>query len=661
MPSMIGVATTGLLASQRALGTLSHNISNVNTEGYSRQRVDFTARLPQSFGNGFLGNGTQAVSVSRNFDEFLEVQVINNTSASNRLEAIFGLASQMDNLFADADAGLGPSLQSFFNSVQEVADDPASIPARQVMLSDSQTLSQRFEDLGERLLELRGEVTTRLETITGEINSIAASIAKINNDILTLQGRAGGNPPNDLMDQRNTLIAKLAEKVAVTTVKQDDGALNIFIGNGQPIVLGSIAGKLSITPNTFDPSDPEISFGIKGISAVATNNLTGGELGGVLELRSTLLEPAMNALGRIAISLADTFNAQHSLGQDLTGALGGDYFLDLSANNSLVMGPQILGSSTNTGNADFDAVITDTNALGVSDYRMSYDGTTTTYTLVRLSDNSVVDTFAPGALPRTVTSEGFQITLASGTPANGDIYLIRPTRNGALDFNLAVTSTNQIAAAGPLRTAATISNLGTAGISAGNNTTSTNLPMGSSITLTYDATNGDGAGGPGFSVAGGPAGLPANIAYNPTTDSAGASFTFTAAGGFAFDIDGVPQDGDSLVIANNANGVGDNRNALALAELQNKKLMSSSSVSYQDAYSEIIVDVGSTTRQADINRRAQAVILDQALQEKSAVSGVNLEEEAANLLKFQQAFQAAAQVIAMADTLFQTLLGAVER
>jgi len=618
-----------------------------------------------------------------------------------------------------------------------------------------------------------------------EVNSIADSIAALNKSITLFSGGGSGAQPNDLLDQRGELIRKLAEKVTVTTVAQDDGALNVFIGNGQPLVLGATAGTLSVTQNVFDPQIPEISFGIGGSTAVVTNNISGGILGGALEFRGRVLDDTVNSLGRIAIGIASDFNAQHRLGTDLNGNVGGNFFSDIRQNGNGVLGPAIGGSSTNVGTAILDAVIVDQNALTNSDYRINFSAGS--FTVTRLTD-SVATTFLQTDMPQTV--DGVQLSFVSGAAVAGDVFLLRPTRNAASDFALQISHEDEIAAASTVTSSAPIGNAGSASLSNLTVTSSTSMPLPGNIILTYDATNTE------FDVSGiVPAGATANpsINYDPATDSAGISatiriptasaasvggFSFTdaatadtlqynlringvniplpvngggagantpnftegeavptltelaaaingqagtsgvesfvsggtlylrntagnnadiqvterlvgatdatdaatgffggsltgaaanvittlpASGEVTFTLSGVPQVGDTISISNNTSGVGDNRNALALAGLQSERNLINGTASYQDAYGEILVAVGSETRQSQISLDATTVLLRQANAEMQALSGVNLDEEAANLLRFQQSYQAAAQVIHIASGLFDTLLAAVQR
>ncbi len=648
---LLGTSISGLLAFQRALSVTGHNVSNVNTPGYSRQRADLVTRPPTPSGDGFIGNGVTVNSVERIVDGFINGQQTAATAANGQLQEFYRLASQVDNLLADPQAGLAPSLQRFFGAVSDVANDPSSIPARQVLLSEAQSLADRFHYLDQRLESLRNGVNTQITNTVSEINGLASGIAAMNRDIALALGTGAGQPPNDLLDQRDELVRQLAERVAVTTVPQDDGALNVFIGNGQTLVVGGNASRLDVVGNPYDPTRKEVAITAGPISSIVSDMLTGGTLGGALQFRNEMLDSAQNALGRAAIGLAATFNDQHRLGQDLNNALGGDFFTAID-NSS----PRVLSTSA----ATVSVSVPDVNALTTSDYRLDYDGAT--YTVTRLSDNAAV--YSNAAFPGAIASEGLTFTLTAGVVVAGDSFLIQPTRTGARDIGLALSDTRRIAAAGPLRSAEATNasgvptNTGSGRIGAATASNTTSLPLAANITLTFDPDAG-GVGVPGFVVGGG---APTPLLYNPATQGNGATLTLGGAyNGISFSVSGTPATGDSFVISNNTGGVSDNRNALALADLRTQQLLGNGTATYEAAYGQLVADVGIQTHRTDINRSAQQALLNRVTGERESVSGVNLDEEAANLMRFQQAYQAAAQMVAVSDTVFQTLLGVVRR
>ncbi len=652
--SILDNGVSGLLAAQRGLTTAGHNISNANTPGFSRQRVDFAPRTPQAQGNGFIGKGVEVVGIRRVFDSFITEQLRASTSGSEQIKVFQELTAQVDNLLADPDGGLSPALQDYFSSLQELGSDPSSLASRQVLIGNAENLAQRFHSIAARLGDLRAETNERLRGVVAEANAIAQGIADLNQQIVVAQGATGGQPANDLLDQRDELVRQLSERLNVNTLVQDDGALNVSVGSGQSLVVGTTVGTLGVVRNAFDPGREEVALTTGGTSIPISDFLTGGEMAGILNFRDQILNQTENSIGRVAIGLAVEINLQHRLGVDLNAVAGGDFFQPIDAT-----APNILSNQQNTGAPppQFTATVTDIGALTTSDYRLDFDGAT--HTLTRLSDNSVTTlaTFPGGS----ETVDGITLgALTAGTIAPGDSFVIQPTRGAARTFNLAVSDPRTVAAAAPLRTAVAVANLGTGTIGGESVTNTTNLPLsgsGGTITLSFDP-DALGVGIPGFTVTNGPGGT---LAYDPATESGGKSFTFAGFGGVSFNVSGVPRSGDTFSIGDNSNGVGDNRNALLLAAIQTTNVLTGGSSTLEEGYGQLVTEVGTLTRQAEISVAVQDTLLSQVTERREASSGVNLDEEAANLLRFQQAYQASAQVISTANQLFADLINAVGR
>ncbi len=638
MADSLNIGTSALLSLQRAISTTGHNIANVNTEGFSRQRVEFATQPAQRFGDTFIGTGVTTSSITRDFNQFLTQDVRARTSASTGLDTFRDLASRMDGLLADPDAGLGPALEGFFGSVQNVANNPASLPERQVMIGEAQVLADRFENLDERFRDINAEVNLRIENAVRDINSLAQSVASLNDQIVTATAQSGGQPPNDLLDARDQAINRIAERVDVTTVTQDDGAINVLIGNGQPLVIGFNASALQTSRDPLDVTRTTVQFTGAGSQTDIGRFISGGELGAAIEFRESVLDDARRELGLLASGVAFTFNEQHRKGVDINGQPGGDFFRPPEAT--------VVASSANAGNATVAVAIDDPAGLTGDEYRLSFDGAQ--YTL----RNTVTGAAQTGPGPG-FTVDGVEITV-SGTPSAGDNFQIQPVAQSASLFDVVITAPGEIAAANPVRSAASGGNGGSAQLSDIRIDDPATLPLASPVTLTFNP-DALGAGVPGYDVtgiAGGP------IAFDPATDSNGIDATL---GGFGFTLGGTPQAGDSFTLENNVDGTGDNRNALAMAALQTATTLNGGTASYQDAYAGLVADVAVETRRATSAADTEAVLLDQAISARDSASGVNLDEEAANLIRYQQAYQAAAQVISVSDTLFQTLLAATRR
>lgn len=652
MAGILNIGTSALLAFQRSLSTIGHNIANSDTEGYSRQRVNLTTRIPQLTGAGYIGSGVQVGEVQRLYDDFLATQMRSSQSSASEMESYFSHASRINNVLADPNIGLDPAIQDFFNATQLVADDPSSISTRQVMLSEAGAMVNRYHDLSRQFTDANTQLNQEFADVSSEISELAGAIAQVNQGIIEATGAFGGAAPNDLLDQREILLNDLSKLVNISVVPQDDGAWNVFIGKGLTLVIGGTSATLTTVNSSSDPSQRDIAFTNVSGTQVVTNQLSGGELGGLLNFRDEVLKPATNQLGLVAVGMTDRINSQHQQGLDLDGNFSGPMFASPTVG--------VLGNAGNsvpapTVTADF----VDTGNLTASDYELKAIGANT-FTLTRLSDGQVIT-------PVSGEYDGMSLTL-SGAVA-GDSWLIQPTRNAASNMDLLISDPRKIAAAGPIRAAQATNvgggpNQGTAAISQPDYSNTNNLfPNGlATITLEWGTTAHGGA--PGFTVTGGPGGT---IAYDPATQINGASFSFPTHGGMSFNITGAPAAGDRFIIENNSGGIGDNRNALKLADLQSSKSLlgatdgGAETATFQGVYSQLVSDVGSKTHQAEVNFKATDGLRERHQNSLLSISGVNLDEEAANLIKFQQAYQAAAQVISVSNSLFDTLIGAIRR
>jgi flagellar hook-associated protein 1 FlgK len=639
---LYNIGITGLNAAQAGLITTGHNISNASTPGFSRQQVILGTNDPQLTGSGFLGQGARVETVRRVYSQFLTAQVMEAQTQNAEYASYADQISALDNLLADQEAGLSPAMSDFFDAVQSVSSSPTSLASRQSVISSAQAMTTRFNSLGQRLDQVSASLNGQISGAVTEINQLVAQIATYNDQIAVAESTTGSTRlANDTLDARDKLITQLNEVVRVTQLAQSDGSINLFIGNGQPLVVGGSSFNLTATPSLEDPSRTQVTYTAPGgaVLRLQEDTITGGKLGGLLAFRRDTLDNAQNALGRVAIGFAEQFNAQHKLGQDLNGAAGTNFF-NVLAGKAL---PSALNSTVAA--AQVNVTISNSSDLTTSDYRLSYDGTT--YTLTRQSDNVSWSAATLGGLPPAGSPQGFTLDSGATTLAAGDTFLIQPTRSGSIDLRTVLTDPRMLAMAMPVATSATLSNTGTGAISAGTVTSTTGLPLAGNITLTFDATNNV------FNVTGGPGGT---LAFNPSTDSGGVSYTLAGQGGFTFQMSGTPRNGDTFVIKANASGQGDNRNLLALAALQDKKTLAGGATGFQGAYAQMVAEVGAKAREVKVNQTAQGVLLSRVTESQQSLSGVNLDEEAANLLRYQQAYQAAGKMIELASRLFDTLL-----
>ena len=549
MANIFTIGQSALAAAQAGLSTAGQNIANAATPGYSRQSVVQTASTPQPLGFGYIGQGTQVTGIQRIYNDYLGAQVVSAQSGKSQLEVQYTQIQQIDNMLADPAAGLSGAMQDFFNGLQDVSTFPADAPARQAALSSAQALTSRFQDMQGRLDAIGQGVNLQIKDGVQTINQLAQQLVSLNQAIDRAQSLTDGKPANDLLDQRDQVIRDLSKLIRVS-VSQQGGQYSVFIGNGQPLVSGAALHSLKAVASRTDPSRLEVAYDTAGQKSIlSADNLAGGALGGLLEFRSQILAPAQNALGRIALGLASALNAQQAQGLTLSNVPGGNFF-------NLPTMTALPSSANAPGGAGISAALTDASKLTTSDYRLQMqDGS---YRLTRLADNTLIKSSA--SLDETLaasSSEGFSISL-SGSPVNGDEFLIRPCAGVAGNLLLAISNTNDIAAA--------------------------TLP----------------------------------------------------------------------------NAAGDNSNILKMIALQTGKTLSGGADTYQSAYAKLVNEVGSKTRQLGATSACATTIQTQAERALQDVSGVNLDEEAANLIKYQQAYQAAGKVLQLAKQMFDSLIASFQ-
>ena len=786
MPDLLVTSLSGLRAYQSALATTAHNIANVGNEAYTRQRVEFDARMPLQYGGSFVGQGVDVTNIQRIYDSFIIGNLRQYTSSSSSLSTLQELATRVETIIADENSGLTTAMDQFFGSLSDVANNPSASAPRTALIGSAEILQQRFNALGGAVQAMDKEVDARLRFQIGDINGLTSDIARINSAINAVS--SVDEQPNDLLDKRDALLLQLSEKVSITVITQNDGTLNVLAGSGQLLVSGSVTNQLVAQASDSQPDRTVVALQASNGSTVdITTSLSGGELGGLLDFRNNVLDNVQNSLGRTAIALAESFNELHVQGYDLNGDLGTNFFStvgtgDLSATfggdylangfnvgdtvtfdlqfdgrtinvshvvgaldtnqtiassiltdavngiaahasvtnnldgtytlagttpgvsmtfqlrddqiqfttaggpsplgnnlvitnvadgaaNDAVIQLALLGSSStqfnfgtasngspamfigpsnstlpnanNTGTGVVNFSITDVSQLTLSDYRVGFDGVN--YSVLRLSDNVTV---ASGAGPFTV--DGMTIT-AGGATAAGDSFYLRPTRLGAVNFSVDISDVRMIAAATPIRTNNAVGNLGTVGVASSTVTDALDPNLVRTVDIYFDPANPTGS----FDVIDRATAtvLQNNVLYTPGMT--------VAQNGWQIQLTGSPLSGDTVTVTENTEPTNDNRNMLVLAGLQSTSVMDNGVTTFEQSYATLNAAVGVVTQQANINYDVEKTLLDNTVASRESLSGVNLDEEAADLIRFQQAYQALARIIQTSQTLFESLLSAV--
>ena len=626
MSDVFGISVSALQAFQQAINVTSNNVANASTPGYDRETVNLTEAIPQSNGAATIGAGVVVSGINRAFSQAAANQLNTSQSSLGQLNALQSYAGQIDNLFGTTAGGLSTALQNFYSAFSDVANNPTSTASRQALLGQAQSVASSFQNASGELNSLNTDVNSRITADVTQVNSIAKAISTLNNQIVTGTAQNGGQQPNELLDQRDQLVSSLSQLVNISTTTDTNGALNVFVGNGQPLVLQGQVTGLTTVANQFNATQLEI--GNTASSAVISSNITGGDLGGLLAARTQVINPAINSLGQIATALSQTVNSQQAQGLDLSGKLGAPIF-SLGA-------PLATGSAHNTDAVTASVTVTGLGALTSNDYVLSFVGGVPK--LTNTSDGTSVTPAGAGTVASPYTSAGISIVL-SGTPANGDQFLVQPTATAAGSLKVVLSNPAQIAAAGAVKTAAAGTNTGAAIISSGTviNSADPNLLAPVSIAFTSPTT---------YTINGGA----------PQTYASGGNINFD---GWQVQISGTPANGDTFTVSSNAGGTGDNRNALTAANAQNVGVLQNGTTSITGGVSALITGLGSQTQQINTAQAAQSAVNAQALTSVQSTTGVNLDEEAASLLQWQQAYQAAAQALTIGNSLFTSLINAV--
>ena len=634
MSDLFSISLSALQAFQTAISVTSNNIANANTPGYADESVNLSAAVPQSDGTAPIGAGVDVTGISRAYSQVSENQYNSSQSGLGQLNSLQTYTNQIDNIIGTTAGGLTTALQNYYNGWSTVANDPTSTAARQALLGQAQSVAASIQSTNGQLQSLNTDINGGITSDVQQINSIAASISTLNQQIVVGTAQAGGQAPNDLVDQRDALVSNLSQIVGVSTTTDSNGALNVFIGTGQPLVLQGVTTTLTTIPNQYNASQLEISTSTNGNNPISSD-ITSGDLGGLLAARSQAVDPAINQLGQIATALNTSANLQQNSGLDLNGNPGANLFS--------VGAPTAVASSNNTGTASASVSIAPGGiaALTPDNYTLQYLGGA--YSLTDATTGTAVAFTGTGTAANPISADGLSIVVA-GAPNSGDKFLIQPTANAANGFGVVLTNPSHLAAAAALQSTPAATNTGSAAIGGFTNPEDEPLPPGT-LTVTFPTATT-------YSINGGAAvALGANNTISLGNNGVGNFWTAQ--------LSGIPGPGDSFTQQSNAGATGDNTNALASADQQTLGVLSGGTISVNAATSALVTGTGSQAQQVNTAQTAQVAVNSQAQQTVQSISGVNLDEEAANLLQWQQAYQASAQALSIGNSTFTTFMDSI--
>jgi flagellar hook-associated protein 1 FlgK len=641
MSALMSIGKTAMYASYAALQTTGNNIANANTAGYSRQEVQLADATGQFTGSGFFGKGVDVTTVTRSYNQFLTNQAVSTGSTSAADSARLDKLTQLESVFPVGASGIGYAAGGLMNSFTDVASNPGDSSARQVALSSAQELAARFKSAGDQLSDMQTGIVQDAKAQVASVNSLAKQVANLNQQIAATKGL--GQAPNQLLDQRDQLVSQISSIIGVTTITADDGSVGVFIGGGQSLVLGANANTLKAVPDSFDPSKVMLTLSEGSTSRlIPQGNLSGGSLAGLMKFQNEDLSAARNLLGQMAAAVTGAVNTQQSLGLDLGQPAGA------GAPIFSVGAPRVLGDSANTGTAVLTATTSNASQLQASDYALSFDGAN--YTLKRTVDQSTVtgSPFTAAQLATGVQVDGVTLTLTGGAANAGDRFLMQPVAMAAQNMQTVLADPQGIAAASPFTASVGSANAGTATIGslvavnpAYNGALSANITF-TSATGNYTWTMSDATTGTGTWTAGTP------ISLN----------------GFELNLAGVPKSGDTVSVTPTVSVASNNGNALAFVALGTHPFVSASgagatsanAMNVTDAYASAIASVGVRVQGGKTAASMSSAAAGQAETARANASGVNLDEEAARLIQFQQSYQAAAKILQVAQAIFTTLL-----
>ncbi|MDN7409339.1 flagellar hook-associated protein FlgK [Burkholderia vietnamiensis] len=649
--TFMNLGVSGLNAALWGLTTTGQNISNAATPGYSVERPVYAEESGQYTASGYLPQGVNTVTVQRQYSQYLSDQLNAAQSQGGAQSTWYSLVAQLNNYVGSPTAGISTAITNYFTGLQNVANNASDPSVRQTAISNAQILADQLKATGQQYDALRQSVNTQLTSTVSQINTYTAQIAQLNQQIGAASSQ--GQPPNQLLDQRDLAVSNLSSLAGVQVVRNDSG-YSVFLAGGQPLVVADKSYQLAAVASSSDPSElTVVPQGIAGANpktpdqSLPDASLSGGTLGGLLAFRRQTLDPAQAQLGALATSFAAQVNAQNALGVDLSGNPGGSLFAVAPAT--------VFANQGNTGNAALSVSFTNPAQPTTGDYTLSFDGTN--YTLADRASGSVIgqSTSMPASLG------GLQLSFSSGAMNAGDQFTVLPTRGALTGFGLATTSGAAIAAASPVVASASTTNIGTGKIVSNGVSSGYQIPA---TKLTYDAATNSLSGfpvGTTVTIAGTP---PTSVTIANPTDSVpynasqGAKMTMSGTlNGVTVTLSGAPSDGDSFSIGPYAGGTSDGANALALSQLVTAKSLGGGTTTLTGAYANYVNAIGNTASQLKSSSAAQTSLVGQITSAQQSVSGVNQNEEAANLMQYQQLYQANAKVIQTAQTLFQTVLG----
>ncbi|MBV7568647.1 flagellar hook-associated protein FlgK [Pseudomonas sp. PDM27] len=680
--SLLNIGMSGLSAGHNSLVTTGNNIANVDTAGYSRQQTVQGTKGSIQYGNVFIGTGTTLADVRRVYNSYLDSQLRTATSLDSEAASYNAQATPLDATLSDSNTGLTGVLQKFFTSMQGVSTSATDDTSRQSVLTGAQALSARFNSIAKQLNDQNTNLNGSLGDMADQVNKLSTTIATLNQKISELS--TGSSQPNDLLDARTEAVRQLSALVGTQVVERGN-SYDVYIGSGQPLVVGNTTNTLQTVPGKEDPSRMALQLNRGSSTIDVTSVVSGGEIGGLLTYRKEVLDPSLNELGRVALVVADQINRQQAQGIDKNGDFGAAIFSNINS-AALISQRSIAAAGNSAGSGNLDVTIKDTGKLTTSDYQVTFTSATN-YTVKR-SDGTDMGAFSTTTTPAPVI-DGFSLNLNGGALSAGDSFKVTPTRGAAAGIQTVLTDPKKIAAAAPLTGVTSANNTGTYTQPTLTSTLDiynpaaqaemqTALKYSTPVKLVFGGASGgsqsynmvDAKGnsiGTGTIVPGQSNTLNLKVGMVDASGAPVMDTSVTPAVQKTFTVQttvgATPASGESFTINLTGAASSDNRNAQALVGLQTKQTVdtgtASKGISLTDAYNKLVTNVGAKAAQGKSDSEATTAILANAKGARDSNSGVDLDEETGNLVKYQQYYTASSQIIKAAQEIFTTLINSL--
>ncbi|MBN2590867.1 MAG: flagellar hook-associated protein FlgK [Sedimentisphaerales bacterium] len=635
------VAISGLSAAQQAFEVIGNNIANAATEGYHLQRLNLTPAFTTQIGDTVLGGGVDIGEVTRAIDTLLEKEIYRQQSSFTFISQELNTLKSVETVFGElsSESGLNAAIDDFFNALKDLSAHPSEIIYQEQAVSSAESMANRFQLLDDYLTKLETQLKQETDNVVKEINSLTKSITELNGKIQNLV-ISGGNA-NNLRDQRDQCIAQLSELVNVETLSRDHGVVDLSI-EGIPVCAGisSLELEAGLDENGM------LGITIAGESNYSTD-IQGGQLGGLCSLKNRIISNIHNDLNNLASEIIQQINQNHVQGVGSEGSFT-DITGSIMVSEDLADFQPVLSdgsfsirvTDTATGQVTRTTIPIDVSADSLTDIAADISAITglnasvSNSTLRIQADSGYEFDFLPAVLSEPTASD-FSGTSSAPSISMSGIY--SGTENQTFTFNVSGTGsvgngTLEISVADGNGDIVKILNVGS-GYSAGDE-----LEICNGIKISFSL--GDLADGNTFEVDA--------LSQSDTTGllaALGINTFFSGRSASDISVNSNISDDPKLIATSIGPEMTDNENVLRFAELKDIKMENLNSMTFGDFYRKLVTDIGIDISTRNILQDNMQASIQNFTNQQGEISGVNLNDEAAKLLVFEQMFQGMAKYL----------------